>query len=76
MNSQIEQHQEWTQGQDAVEVLTTERESLIRMVALKDSEVARLKAELRMMSQPAGSVVVDDERVSRKICCLSKDYST
>lgn len=57
-----------------MEVLTTERESLIRMVALKDSEVARLKAELRMMSQPAGSVVVDDERVSRKICCLSKDY--
>lgn len=52
--------------------LTAERESLIRMVALKDSEVARLKAELRMMSQPPGSVMVDDERVSRKSCDLSR----
>lgn len=54
--------------------LTAERESLIRMVALKDSEVARLKAELRMMSPPPGSVMVDVERVSKKSCDFSKDY--
>ncbi|KAK3866754.1 hypothetical protein Pcinc_027738 [Petrolisthes cinctipes] len=60
--TKIEQHQEGTQGQD-VAAWAADRESLLRMVTLKDSEVARLKAELRLMSQPPGSVMVDDEKL-------------